>query len=124
MGMNLLVVALGSALGGVLRYAATLGLNAVALRGWPWGTFAVNVVGSFLIGLLYVVIVERAGAGDTLRLFAMVGVLGGFTTFSSFSLETLVLLEQGEIARATAYVGASVVLCLAAAYAGLHLARA
>lgn len=123
MGTHLLVVALGSAIGGVLRYVATLALNALVDRGWPWGTFAVNIVGSFAIGALYVLIVERAGAGESVRLFALVGVLGGFTTFSSFSLETLTLLEQGATVRAAAYVVASVVLCLAAAYAGLHLTR-
>jgi CrcB protein len=124
MGTHLFVVALGSAIGGVLRYVATVALDAFLDRGWPWGTFAVNIVGSFAIGALYVLIVERAGAGDGLRLFAMVGVLGGFTTFSSFSLEALMLVEQGSAVRAAGYVVGSVLLCLAAAWAGLHLARA
>lgn len=124
MGMHLLAVALGSALGGCLRYLATLGVNALIQHGFPWGTFAVNVAGCLLIGILHVLIVERGGGTETLRLFAMVGVLGGFTTFSSFSLETLLLVQQGALGRAVTYVVASVVVCLVSSVAGMALARA
>ena len=124
MGMHLLAVALGSALGGCLRYLATLGVNALVQRAFPWGTLAVNVAGCLLIGMLHVFIVERGGQSETLRLFTMVGVMGGFTTFSSFSLETLLLVQQGAPGRAVAYVAASVVVCLAASVAGMALARA
>jgi len=124
MGMHLLAVALGSALGGCLRYLATLGVNALMQRGFPWGTLTVNVAGCLLIGILHVLVVERGGGAESLRLFSMVGVLGGFTTFSSFSLETLLLVQQGALGRAAAYVMTSVVLCLAASVAGMALARA
>ena len=124
MGMHLLAVALGSALGGCLRYLATIGVNALLQRAFPWGTFAVNVAGCLLIGMLHVFIVERGGQSETLRLFTMVGVLGGFTTFSSFSLETLLLVQQGALGRAAAYVAASVFVCLVASVAGMALARA
>jgi len=124
MGIHLLAVALGSALGGCLRYLATLGVNALLQRAFPWGTLAVNVAGCLLIGMLHVFIVERGGQSETLRLFTMVGVLGGFTTFSSFSLETLLLVQQGALGRAAGYVAASVVVCLAASVAGMALARA
>ena len=123
MGMHLLAVALGSALGGCLRYLATLGVNALVQRAFPWGTLAVSVAGCLLIGMLHVFIVERGGERETLRLFTMVGVMGGFTTFSSFSLETLLLVQQGAPGRAVAYVAASVVVCLAASVAGMALAR-
>jgi CrcB protein len=82
------------------------------------------VAGCLLIGVLHVLVVERGGGAESLRLFAMVGVLGGFTTFSSFSLETLLLVQQGALGRAAAYVMTSVVLCLAASVAGMALARA
>ena len=124
MGMHLLAVALGSALGGCLRYLATLGVNALTQRGFPWGTLTVNVAGCLLIGVLHVLVVERGGGAESLRLFAMVGVLGGFTTFSSFSLETLLLVQQGALGRAAAYVAASVFVCLVASVAGMALARA
>ena len=124
MGMHLLAVALGSALGGCLRYLATIGVNALLQRAFPWGTLAVNVAGCLLIGMLHVLIVERGGPPETLRLFTMVGVLGGFTTFSSFSLETLLLVQQGALGRAITYVVASVIVCLAASVAGMALARA
>ena len=124
MGFHLLAVALGSALGGSLRYLATLGVNALMQRAFPWGTLTVNVLGCLLIGVLHVAIAERGGEAESLRLFAMVGVLGGFTTFSSFSLDTLLLVQQGAVARATAYVVASVLVCLAATVAGMALARA
>ncbi len=102
--MQLLAVALGSALGGCLRYLATLGVNALMQRGFPWGTLTVNVAGCLLIGVLHVLVVERGGGAESLRLFAMVGVLGGFTTFSSFSLETLLLVQQGASVAAYASV--------------------
>ena len=101
MGMHLLAVALGSALGGCLRYLATIGVNALLQRAFPWGTFAVNVAGCLLIGMLHVFVVERGGGA-----------------------ETLLLVQQGALGRAAAYVAASVFVCLAASVAGMALARA
>jgi CrcB protein len=114
-----LVVASGGALGASLRWLAGLWLSR---PGFPWVTLGVNVLGSGLIGLCWVLFAAR-DAAHPWRAFIMVGLLGGFTTFSAFSLETLQLLEQGQAARAGLYVLASVTLCLLACWIGLLLAR-
>jgi len=116
-------VALGSAAGGVARYAIAR-LWPTVPGGWPLATMAVNVVGSFAIGWLSALLASRAAAGgatETLRVFLMTGVLGGFTTYSAFALETVTLGSSGEMLRAAAYVVVTVVLCLAAALAGRAL---
>lgn len=123
MGRILIAIALGSGLGGVLRYLVGGLVHAWLARTFPWGTLAVNVVGSTLIGLLWVFLSARGEAGELARAFVIVGLLGGFTTFSSFSLETMLLLEQHGYARAGGYVLASVAMCLAGAWAGLSLGR-
>ena len=123
MGMHLLAVALGSALGGCLRYLATLGVNALVQRAFPWGTLAVNVAGCLLIGMLHVFIVERGGQSETLRLFTMVGVLGGFTTFSAFSLDAILLWERHEYLMASLYVGGSAAGALIGLVLGLWSMR-
>ena len=115
------LVALGGAIGAALRHLT----NGTALRlfgpGFPFGTLAVNVVGSLLMGLLFVALTER-GAGR-FSPFVLTGILGGFTTFSAFSLETLALLERGQAIAASAYVAASVGLSLLAVFVGVSLAR-
>lgn len=122
--MNFLIVFLGAGLGGVARY----GVNQLAVAwlglAFPWATLAVNVVGSFLMGLCAEVIVARFGGWPEARLFLMTGVLGGFTTFSAFSLEAYALWARGEGGLAALYVGASVGLSIAALVAGFFLARA
>ena len=119
-----LVVALGSAVGGVARY----GVGLLAARAWgsafPTGTLLINVVGSFII-VFYGALTLAGGplpASAAMRAFIMVGFCGGFTTFSSFSLQTLELLQAGEMARAALYIVGSVVLCLAGAFLGWWLA--
>lgn len=122
---RLLLVALGGALGSMARYG--VGLGAARLfpaSTWPWGTLAVNVVGGLVMGLLVGWMGLRAGAGqEIVRVFAAVGLLGGFTTFSAFSLETVLMIERREYGLAGAYVLLSVVLAVAALMAGLMLAR-
>jgi CrcB protein len=122
---RLLLVALGGAIGASARYG--LGLAALRLApnaAWPWGTFAANVIGGLLMGLLTGWLALRGGAGqETVRLFAAVGVLGGFTTFSAFSLETMLMIERRQWALAGGYVGLSVVLAVAALFIGLMIAR-
>ncbi len=120
-----LLVAAGGALGASARYA--LGLAATRLApnaGWPWGTFAANVAGGLAIGLLAGWLALKAGAStEAIRLFAAVGVLGGFTTFSAFSLETALMIERRQLGLAFAYAVLSVVLSVAALFAGLTIAR-
>lgn len=111
--MNILQVALGGAVGSVLRYGA------LALWPAPWGTLVVNVLGSFAMGVLFVVLSARAGLSPLL----MTGVLGGFTTFSAFSLDALRLAQGGQAAAAALYVAGSVVLSLLAVVLGAALAR-
>ena len=125
--MNLatvLVVALGGAIGTVARYFA--GLAAAPISGTlPWGTILINIAGSFLIGLVGTLTLAhgRYPVPETARLFVMVGFCGGFTTFSSFSLQTLDLLRAGAMGRAAVNVAVSLLLCLAAVAVG-HLAGA
>lgn len=114
-----LVVMLGGALGALARYifgALALPISAQL----PWGTILINIAGSFVIGLFGTLTLAggRYPASDTLRLFVMVGVCGGFTTFSSFSLQTLDLMRAGAMDRAAVNIGASVVLCIAGVAAG------
>lgn len=118
-----LTIALGGALGSVLRFAMNEALSARFGRAFPWGTLSINVIGSFLIGLAAVLLVERWDLSPAVRLGLMVGVLGGFTTFSSFSLEVVNLAQNGALLRAMLYVLASVSVCVLAAAAGIHLAR-
>jgi CrcB protein len=116
-----LIVAAGGALGAVARYGVGRWLPATA---WPWGTLTVNLVGGLLMGLLTGWLAFRGGAqSESIRLFAAVGVLGGFTTFSAFSLETALMIERRQFAMAGGYAVASVVLSVAALFAGLMLAR-
>lgn len=120
----LLLVALGSACGGVARFLLAGWMGERVGGPFPWGTVLVNVTGSALIGALAAI--EDAGR-DTLSLparqFLMTGVLGGYTTFSSFSLQTLRLAQEGDWARAGANVAGSVLLCLAGVAAGYRLVR-
>ena len=119
---TLIQVALGGALGASARYLTGVAAVRIMGHGFPWSTLAVNVIGSFLMGAL-VVLLAHAG-GTRWAPFLMTGVLGGFTTFSAFSLDAMTLYQRGEVALASAYVGASVVLSLAAIVAGVAVARA
>ncbi len=118
----LLQVALGGAFGAVGRYLAGAAIVRLIGHGFPWGTLAVNVVGSFLMGVLVVVLGQLNGT--RISPFLVTGVLGGFTTFSAFSLDAMTLYERGQIGAATGYVLASVVLSLAGIGAGLAVSKA
>ena len=120
----LLQVALGGALGASLRFLS----GAIILRtmgsGFPYGTMFVNVVGSFLMGLLAFYLLERMdGSFAKYAPFLMTGLLGGFTTFSAYSLDALYLLERGRYASASVYMGGSVVLAIGALFLGMTIAR-
>ncbi len=123
--MTLLSVAFGGALGASLRWI----FSGWALRafgpGFPWGTLGANVLGSFAMGVAAVLLMERAPGGwGRLAPFLMAGVLGGFTTFSAFSLEVSLLIERGRVVAAGAYMAGSVAISVLALFAGLVLARA
>lgn len=120
---KLVLVGLGGALGALLRFAVSSGVHALLGRGFPYGTLSVNVLGSGLLGVFYVLSVERTGLSTELRAAVMVGLLGAFTTFSTFSLETLGLLEDGAPFKAAANVLLSVVLSVGGCWLGLALAR-
>lgn len=121
--LNVLMVALGGAIGAVARYGVTMGAAKLAGVGFPAGTLFVNVTGSFLIGLGLELIARRFGASEPLRLLLLTGLLGGYTTFSAFSLDALALYERGAWVPAVVYVLSSVLLSLAAVLAGLLLGR-
>jgi len=122
--MQIILVAIGGAVGSVLRYL--VGVWSVRLAGsaFPWGTLTVNLLGSFAIGLLSEAIIRRMGASPEMRLLLITGVLGGFTTFSAFSLDAVALFERGELLSSAVYVGASVGFSIIAVFAGLALGRA
>ena len=120
---QLVIIAGGGALGAVLRFLMSSHVYRVFGRDLPYGTLAVNVLGSLLMGLFFVVIVERGSLSDEWRNLIMVGFLGAFTTFSTFSLETLTLLESGELSRAALNIFLSVALCFAATWLGLIIGR-
>ena len=118
-----LAIAAGGALGAVFRYWASNGVYALTGRGFPYGTLFVNVTGCLLIGFLSVWLLERSLAGPVLRGFLLIGVLGGFTTFSTFSMETVNLIESGQAVRALANMIVSVLVCVGAAGLGVVLGR-
>ncbi|MBW9055783.1 fluoride efflux transporter CrcB [Rhizobium mesosinicum] len=118
-----LLVAVGGAIGSLLRYYVGLGSLRLMGPGFPWGTLIVNVVGSFIIGVFAEMIMRRFNASAELRLLLITGFLGGFTTFSAFSLDTILLFERGEIFAGGIYIAASVGLSMLAAMAGLGLMR-
>lgn len=114
-------VAAGGAIGAVLRFATVLGAARVLGAGFPFGTMIVNIAGSLVMGFLFVILTAR---GSGLHPFLLTGILGGFTTFSAFSLDAITLWERGDAAQAGIYVAASVILSILALAFGALLARA
>lgn len=121
--MQLLLVAAGGAIGATLRHLTNVAAFRIAGPAFPWGTVAVNLVGCFAMGMFIELLARRLGGSTDLRLFVATGILGGFTTFSAFSLDFAVLVERGAMAVAFGYAALSVVGSLAALFAGLALAR-
>lgn len=117
------LVFLGGGIGAALRYWVQGLVYSRTGADFPYGTLAVNVLGCFVIGLLMISLEERFLATPSLRLFLTIGILGGFTTFSSFSYETLALVRDGELTRALLNVGSSLAACLAATWAGMIAGR-
>ena len=113
-------IAAGGAVGAVARFGVVSGADRLGLT-FPWGTLLVNVAGSFLIGLAFGLLAHHARFDDLVRPFFVVGVLGAFTTFSAFSMETVLLLNDARWLPALAYIAASVLVCVVAAWAGQRL---
>ena len=122
--MNLVLIALGGALGAVSRFLLGNAVSKAIGSALPYGTFVVNVIGCFAMGLLMTIIVDRELLPASWCLFLCVGLLGGFTTFSSFAYEGLMLLNEGRLLAVLTYVGGSVGLGLVATAAGVLCARA
>ena len=120
---QVIAIAIGGAFGSVLRFGLSTWVHTLVGRGFPYGTLAVNVLGCLAMGVLFVLLVERMGASAVWRAGLLIGVLGGFTTFSSFSIETFNLIEQGAMAKAAGNMAASLVLCVGATWLGVILAR-
>jgi CrcB protein len=121
--MQVIAIALGGAAGAVMRFWTSTAVYALLGRDFPYGTLMVNVLGSLVMGFLSVVLIERMVVSPEWRAALLIGFLGAFTTFSTFSLETLHLMEQGAQFRALLNIILSVVLCIGAAWMGLLAAR-
>ena len=118
-----LAIAAGGALGALGRHFAVQYVSALVGTGMPYGIMVVNIVGSFVLGMLIDLFAASASVGEELRAFLLVGVLGGFTTFSAFSLDVVLLLQRGDMFKAGLYVLGSVVCSVLALFAGMALTR-
>jgi CrcB protein len=116
-------IAIGGTLGCWARYAQTNLVQAALGRDFPFATMSINVIGSFLMGFLFILTLERLMIPPSVRVGVLTGVLGGYTTFSTFEMETLLLAENGEFFKAALYVILSVVIGFGAAFGGAYLAR-
>jgi len=121
--MQVMAIAIGGASGALLRFWTSQSVYLLFGRSFPFGTLAVNVIGSFLMGILTVYLLERTQLSPEWRAALLIGLLGAFTTFSTFSIETLNLLEQGEQLKALLNIVLSVTLCLLATGLGLLIGR-
>ena len=120
---NLVLVAIGGAVGSSLRHLVNVAAMRLVGPSFPWGTMAINIAGSFAMGVFIELLGRRFNASNELRLFVATGILGGFTTFSAFSLDFAVLWERGAAGQAFAYAAGSVVISLLALFAGLWFVR-
>ncbi|ESY74994.1 fluoride efflux transporter CrcB [Mesorhizobium sp. M1050] len=120
--LNLLLVVVGGGIGAGIRHLTSMGALRLVGPNYPWGTMAINIVGSFAMGL-FIAILARRGGSNELRLFVATGMLGGFTTFSAFSLDFATLWERGATLPAFGYALASVIGAIIALFLGLWLAR-
>ena len=115
---NFLIVGLGGALGSMLRYATSL---LISIKSFPFATLSINIVGSFIIGLVLAFSIKDESFANNWKLFLATGICGGFTTFSAFTLENMQLLQSGKTGMAFLYIALSIVLGIAATFAGYQL---
>ena len=120
---HVIAIAIGGAAGSVLRYWMSTAVSHALGRAFPYGTLAVNVLGCLLMGMLFVVFATRGTGDGVLRAGILIGVLGGFTTFSAFSMETFILIEEGALLKALLNMAVSLVLCIVATWAGVIVTR-
>ena|ERR1041385_3043101 len=120
---NILLVGLGGSAGSIARYLCQKWIYNIYPHHFPWGTFAVNIVGCFLIGLFWGISFKSFDYNENWKLFLMVGLCGGFTTFSAFTLEGVGLIREQRVAMFLGYVALSVILGLAATYAGMKMVK-
>lgn len=120
---QLIFIAAGGALGAVFRFLVSNGIHSIMSRDFPYGTLTVNVIGSFVMGFSYVMLIERLSISPEWRAFIVIGLLGAFTTFSTFSIETLMLIQNSELSKAMLNVLLSVLLCVLGSWLGLILGR-
>jgi CrcB protein len=120
---NILLVGLGGGAGSISRYLFQRWMNNVYPHHFPWGTFGVNIIGCFLIGIFWGLSFKSFDTNESWKLFLMVGLCGGFTTFSAFTLEGIGLIKEQRLALFFAYVAGSVILGLLATYTGMKIAR-
>jgi len=121
--LQIVSIAIGGATGALLRFWMSSGIHSFLGRGFPYGTLVVNVSGSFVMGFLYVFILEKMEINTEWQAALMIGLLGAFTTFSTFSIETMNLIEAGDISKAGLNIILSVSLCLIGCWMGMVLGR-
>jgi fluoride exporter len=121
--MNIILVFIGGGIGATARYGLQGAVHRIMGSDFPYGTLAVNILGSFLIGFLMSAFEDRFLVNPALRIFLTIGILGGFTTFSSFSYETMALIRDGSLAAGLGNIAASLLLCLGSTWLGLLLGR-
>ena len=120
---QIFAIMIGGAMGAAMRYLVSNGVYSLLGRDFPYGTLAVNVIGSFLMGILTVLLVERGDVDPLLKLAILVGFLGAFTTFSTFSMDTLALIEKGALMVAFFNMMGSVIICVSAVWLGMIMAK-
>jgi CrcB protein len=123
MKWQIMAVAAGGACGAVSRWLLASSIQRWSGSAFPWGTFTVNAIGSLLLGFLFIWLIERSTLGELWRMAITVGFLGAFTTFSTFSVESIRLLEEGAFGLALGYIAGQLIFCLTLAWFGAQLAR-
>jgi CrcB protein len=121
--IQIISIAIGGALGALCRYGMTMGISSLIGRGFPYGTLVVNILGSFLMGAAYVIMVEEINVNPEWRVGITIGLLGAFTTFSTFSIETLNLLESGDAFKAGLNILLSISFCMLGCWLGMIIGR-